>query len=94
MKTICLDYDGSYNTFPELFDLIVKKALADGHLVILATMRYEAEKDDGLVQIEKKGVRLIFTGRMGKKKYLARIGIKPDLWIDDNPEWILHDAMR
>jgi DNA-binding LacI/PurR family transcriptional regulator len=92
MKIICLDYDGSYTEFPELFNDIIIKCKAFGYTVIMATMRHENEKDSGLEYIETIVDKLIFTGRKAKKTHLESIGIKPDLWIDDNPKWILNDA--
>jgi hypothetical protein len=93
MKTICLDYDGSYTLFPELFNKIIDFSKAKGYNVILATMRYEYEKDVGLTIIEQSGVKLYFTGRKAKKPFLEELGIKVDLWIDDCPKWILFDSL-
>lgn len=92
MPIICLDYDGSYNRFPELFDVIIKKSKSLGYDVIMATMRYEGEKDSGLECLEKVLDKIIYTNRKSKKDFLESIGIKPDIWIDDNPKWILNDA--
>ena len=91
MKTICLDYDGSYNVFPELFDMIIKQCLKQGYKVILATMRYPQEEDSGLRELSKK-IKIYYTGRKAKFIYLKNIGIEPDLWIDDRPDFILNDA--
>lgn len=92
MKIICLDYDGSYTDFPTLFDVIIDTATKQGHKVILATMRYEEEKDGVLKKLEKKLDKIYFTGRKAKQPYLASLGVYPDLWLDDNPRWILNDA--
>ena len=91
MKTICLDYDGSYNVFPELFDMIIKEFAKKGHKVILATMRYPQEEDSGLKELSGK-IKIYYTGRRAKLTYLKNIGIEPDLWIDDRPDFILNDA--
>jgi FKBP-type peptidyl-prolyl cis-trans isomerase (trigger factor) len=55
MKIICLDYDGSYTEFSELFQMIMHKSSVFNYEVILCTMRYEHEIDDefyGLVGVK------------------------------------------
>jgi hypothetical protein len=92
MPTICLDYDGTYTTFPELLNLIVDYCKSKNYKVILATMRYESEKDAGLSEIENKGVTIYYTNRKAKIPYLNSLGIYPDLYVDDNPKWLLIDS--
>lgn len=93
MKIICLDYDGSYTEFPELFESIINKSKSLGYKVILATMRYENEIDSGLEHVrDNLGVELWFTGRKAKQPYLEAKGITPHLWIDDKPYWLLNDG--
>lgn len=89
---ICLDYDGTYTRFPDLLDLIVKHCKDKNYEIILATMRYESEKDIGLEVIEMKGVKIIYTNRQAKYLFLQSIGIKPDLWIDDEPKWLFQNG--
>jgi len=82
MKTICLDYDGSYTEFPELFNMIISKAQEMGHKVILATMRYPEEIDDQLKYIrDTYNVPLYFTCRRAKLQHLADLHIYPNLWV-------------
>lgn len=94
MKIICIDYDGSYTDFPELFDVIISTAKQQGHKVILATMRHQYEMDAGLKNIVKKHhIDVYFTGRKAKMVFMENKGISPDLWIDDKPQFLLHDAI-
>lgn len=92
MKIICLDYDGSYTEFPELFDMIIEKSQALGYRVIVATMRCESEEDAGLRTFYKKNISVFYTGRQAKLPWLLKFGIKPDLWIDDNPKWLFENG--
>jgi DNA-binding LacI/PurR family transcriptional regulator len=95
LKTICIDYDGSFTDFPELFDRIIRSCKGLGYCIILATMRYPDEEDHGLKFIkEQYGIDIIYTSRLAKKPFLACRNIHPDLWIDDQPEWIIHDAIK
>lgn len=91
MTTICLDYDGSYESFPELFEAIIKKSHELGYTVILATMRSKDE-EDGLLKKISTRIPVYYTARKAKAKYLEDRGIVPDIWIDDKPLWILRDA--
>ena len=90
--TICLDYDGSYNRFPELFEMIIDFSLRKGYKVIMATMRYYEEMDDGLNELAKR-MPVYFTERKAKAPFLEDLGIFPDLWIDDKPHWLFQDSI-
>ena len=92
MVTICLDYDGSYNRFPELFEVIIDKCFEKGYNVIMATMRYPHEADEVLQKLEKR-ITVYYTCRRAKGKSLAEFhGVYPDLWIDDKPHFIFQDG--
>ena len=91
-KLICIDYDGTYNMAPELFNYFIIKAKELGYKVIACTMRFESEIDDGLRQLNNVVDTLYFSKRLAKKKYLAKLGIHPQIWIDDMPEWIFTDS--
>lgn len=93
-KIFCLDYDGTYSDFPEIFDAMITCCQKRGYEVILCTMRYEREEDDGLRYLKKKyNIPIYYSGRQAKQKYLAERMIFPNIWIDDNPEWIIRDAL-
>jgi hypothetical protein len=91
-KIIAIDYDGTYTHFPELLDCFIDKACSLGYKVILVTMRYITEQDDNLANVMHKVEETYFTGRQAKLPFLSLKGIKVDLWIDDSPIWLLHDA--
>ena len=91
-KIICLDYDGTYTDFSELFDLFIDKAKELGHKVILCTMRSEAEKDNSLVMLESKLDKVYYSNRRAKQSYLASLGVYPDIWIDDQPHFLFESA--
>lgn len=93
MKTICLDYDGSFTEFPELFDMIIKESSRLKYKVILATMRYPHEEDLFLKEINNR-ISVYYTSRKAKLPYLESMGIEPDLWIDDRPDFILNNASK
>ncbi len=89
---ICVDYDGTFNAIPELLTDFIVAAKKSGHRVICATMRYEHEGKEVLESIGKL-CEVIFTSRKAKLSFLKEQGIEPDIWIDDNPAWLLMDAI-
>ena len=91
MKIICLDYDGSYEKFPELFETIIEKSHELGYKVIMATMRFETEREPLLNAIAER-IPVFYTGRHSKMTFLMKLGIHPDIWIDDNPRFLFEDA--
>lgn len=81
----CLDYDGTYNRAPDLWNLFIEQATASGHEVICITMRHPSEVPDIPVVV-------YFTGRKAKARYAAENNIHVDVWIDDAPHWLFQDA--
>ncbi len=87
--TFAIDYDDTYTADPELFDRLIIEARSRGHTVVIATMRHEFEP----VQLGCTVDRIIYTNRKAKKLHLMRLGIEPNIWIDDRPDFILGDAV-
>ena len=94
MLTIALDYDGTYTADKEMWNVFIHQARLRGHEVIIATMRYEAtEGTDVKNDLEANVDRIIFTERKAKKAAVRMAYKDPDIWIDDNPEWLFEDAL-
>lgn len=91
-KIICVDFDGTYTVFPEILEKTIELFKNAGHEVICTTMRYEYEVTDMLIKLQPKVSEIYFTGRKAKLPYLQQLGIFPDLWIEDNPEWLFADS--
>lgn len=89
---IALDYDGTYSADPGLWLEFIKIAQKRGHEVLIATMRTDAELDDMCETLQDRVNRIIPTHRNAKKPFLEGFGIKPDIWIDDYPHFIILDA--
>ncbi len=90
-RTICVDYDGTFSIIPGLLTSFIISAKKAGHHVICATMQYKDEGDE----VEKtigKLCEIFYTGRQAKLSYLQELNIVPDIWIDDQPQFILMDA--
>ena len=92
-KLICIDYDGTFTAAPELFKSFIIKAKELDFKVIACTMRYENETDSGLELLKGLVDSIYFTSRKAKRNYLSGLGIYPQIWIDDMPQWIFTDAI-
>ena len=87
---ICFDYDHTYTEDPDLWNSIIEM-MTINHEVICCSMRY---KEEGLYLEETIGqlCKVFYSGRKAKKPYLLSIGLEPDIWIEDTPEFILYDV--
>lgn len=86
-----LDYDGTYTADPELWLNFVKQAQERGHTIVCITMRYPYENvmDPRLTEL----VNVVYTSRKAKKQEAKMQGVVPNIWIDDNPDWLYEDAL-
>lgn len=80
---IALDYDGTYTRDPKAWDKVISIFQEMGHQIECVTMRYPSEPIDMPIQI-------IYTSRQAKMK--ATQDNPYDIWIDDNPAWIMTNA--
>lgn len=93
MKIISIDYDDTYTLIPKLFDLIIDYCIKNKIKIIMCTARGEHEKDNILLNLEKK-IDVYYTNRQYKKEFLNKKGIYPDIWMDDNPVWIIGSELE
>lgn len=89
---LALDYDETYTRDPIFWDAMIKSAIARGHSVICATMRYEHEGEEVRRDLADKVEAIVFTGRKAKHGAVYAAGFMPSVWIDDSPHWIHTDA--
>jgi len=87
MMLVALDYDGTYTLDPRFWDQFIRHAQDHGHVVVCVTMRYPSEPIEMPCQLE-----VIYTSRVAKAAFMANIGRKVDIWIDDSPHWILSSS--
>jgi hypothetical protein len=86
---IALDYDGTYDLAPELWDEFITSAHARGHRVVMVTCRRDTEENradmkvPGLLWSEH-----YFTNLASKRWHMHQLGVNVDVWIDDLPECV------
>ena len=79
---IALDYDGTYTTDPEFWNLFINNTKKSQHSIFIVSMRYPHET------INNVDCEIIYTSRKAKSSCFHA-----DVWIDDHPYWILKDAI-
>lgn len=85
---LALDYDDTYTRDPDFWNKFIQLAQSKGHLVVCITMRNSSEIDK-----EKfPEITIITTNRRAKWLYVIENGIQIDVWIDDNPWFLLNDG--
>jgi hypothetical protein len=89
---ISLDYDDTYTRAPFLWDMFIQTAKSQGHKVYCVTMRRPNEGADVIAALGHQVEAIHFTSRHGKRNYMFKQGIRIDVWIDDEPGWILQSA--
>lgn len=82
---ICIDYDKTYTEDPQLWESFMTAARGRGHEFVCATMRHESEPIT-------MNCPVIYTSRAAKLPFLKNLGIKPGVFIDDNPAWLYQDS--
>ncbi len=85
---IALDYDGTYTADPALWEAFIRSARQRMHEVHLVTRRHESEP----VRLGEQVDRVHYTDRKAKLQYMAAKGIDVQIWIDDQPRFILVSA--
>ena len=80
---VAIDYDRTYTRDPELFEIIIKLFKYAGHEPIIVTSRRESE------QVAVKSCFVYYTGYQAKDQWCKKNGLQVDIWIDDDPRYIL-----
>jgi len=89
---ICFDYDETFTADPEMWKRVISTMKNHNHVVILATMRYDAASEALPPSVTNLFDAVFYTGRKAKLLELERRGFKPDIWIEDNPRWLFKDG--
>ena len=85
---IAIDYDGTYTADRELWDRFIRDAKERGHSVLIVTSRRDTEENRE--EVQTNGWPVIFTDMAAKKHHMDARGVWIDVWIDDEPEYIIH----
>lgn len=89
---IALDYDDTITRDVEAWMYFIDLFKARGHEITIVTMRSEEEALSIHHEILKR-CKVIATARHAKLKFCNELGRFFDVWIDDNPYFIVGDAL-
>ena len=88
---IAIDFDDTLTADGELWRAFIESAIELGHKVICVTARRDTEDNNDTIDnwMRSHGIDLIkrtyFTGLSSKVDHMEKLGIKVDIWIDDDP---------
>lgn len=86
---IALDFDDTYTRDMDGWDYFIKLFQSRGHSIYCVTARTNTFEDTWQVHGTIGKVigedKCIFTGYKSKKDFVSKLGIRIDVWIDDNP---------
>ena len=86
---IAIDFDDTLTTDAILWLKFIESAKALGHRCICITARRQTEENietiDEWMTMHGVSLPVYFTGLASKTWYMERLGIKVDIWIDDQP---------
>ena len=83
--TFAVDYDGTFSRDPIAFKKIIRGLLADGHEVRIVTGRTREHPIEDRHLDRLVGVPIHYAGPVYKRAYMNAIGVRVDIWIDDDP---------
>jgi hypothetical protein len=89
---IALDFDDTFTRDPEFWLKFVLLCRNHGHNIYCVTARSAQQADevfDELGQFIGRD-RCFFTDMQAKKPFMFKQGISIDVWIDDNPWFIIN----
>lgn len=92
MLTFALDFDDTFTACPDLWRAFVRQAEAAGHRVFLVTARRDTDENRAIIS-EALGdcvLPKVFAALGSKLDAVEKRGIKVDIWIDDDPERLVH----
>lgn len=89
-----LDFDDTFTACPEIWSRFVRDVESNGHTVLLVTARRDTDENNTSIRAVLKSwgcvLPIIFTSLGSKLHAIERQGLKVDIWIDDEPEKLVH----
>lgn len=91
MKLIAIDFDDVISEQPSRWLQIIRLMENLNFKIIVVTYRCPTCDPEDLDFLRKAGIKVYMTKQVAKRPFLTKLGIIPDIWIDDSPESILFD---
>lgn len=91
---IGVDYDKTITLDPVIFGKLCTLFMENGDNIYIVSSRFPNELTDDIRKFSAQYCPyLICTERKAKDPYMKSLGIKIDVWIDDNPAGIYRDVL-
>lgn len=88
MKIVAIDFDETITDNESCWLSVMTTLEKFGYQVIVVTYRKPDAWPEDLQFLVNKGYKVYFTGQVSKQKFMSDLGIKVDIWIDDEPKSI------
>ncbi len=88
MKTLAIDFDGTYSAHPRLMQELATTALSFGIEVITVTSRRKSLENEQAMRAAGISWRIIFAYDKPKKLAAKEAGCDVCVWVDDQPHMI------
>lgn len=88
------DYDGCTNGDVPTFIDVISTLQKAGHKVFIVTMRYPSECRQVIEDFSGLVDGIIPTSRKAKRAGCESLGLKIDVWMDDNPRAVEEHGMQ
>lgn len=89
---IMIDYDRTYTAAVEMWREVIDNGfLYYGHKVFLVTARSKDQPIELARDFDDRNIPIIYCAFKAKREVCEALGIKIDIWIDDEPDWIVKD---
>lgn len=89
MLTIGIDFDDTFTADPKLWSTFVESAKGAGHRCIMVTARRDTEENSDAINAVldhwQCQMPIVFSSLGSKLFAVEKLGIKVDIWIDDDP---------
>lgn len=93
MLTIAIDFDNTFTADPVMWSKFIRDARTAGHRVVCVTSRRQTTQNNTLLDemFKRHGIEIAtwFTSLASKTWYMQQVGVKVDIWIDDDPKTLV-----
>lgn len=91
-KVIAVDFDETISDNEGAWLQVMLLLERQGYHVVVCTWRTPTTYPEDLKFLVDKGFKVYYTSGQAKQTYMASLGVKVSIWIDDNPWSILNSA--
>lgn len=92
-KIVAFDFDETISDNEIAWLNVMQLLERQAYHCIIVTWRRPTQYPEDLKMFIDKGFKVYYTSQQAKQTYMQSMGVKVDIWVDDNPFAILNDAI-